>query len=279
MSKENMGGQKPQDLAHLQSEEEQAVGAQPQSADTPNVDEMSDAEFLEYLEDITEGGAPESEETEEVSEEEEAAEESSEEEEPFAVFNTKEEYQKDFDERFNKRFKNVKQNEELAAMMDIAREVYGESSDAALIERMKQDILNAGASKEGKNPEEYKGNLEQKKKADAYDRLMQAENDRKNIMDTWTRDAERLKEDYPDFNLEEALSDPAFRESLVNKQRSVAESLLAMMHRAASNKKSPERAISQNASRAQGSSTVRKDPSKMSDAEFDKYIKNIKNDN
>lgn len=239
--------------------------------ETSNVEEMSDEEFLEYLEDITEGGAPK----------EDAL---SPEEEPEEVPVSAEEKKLAEDEGTKAAEKNnlgaenkaSAVNPELEAMLDIARDVYNTESDSELIERMKQDILNAGASAAGKDPEEYKGNLEQKKKADKYDKMMKAENDRKDIIDAWKRDEERIKEDYPDFDLETALSDPAFRDSLVNNQRSVAESLLHMMKQAASGKKTPERKIAQNASKAPGSPTVRKDPSKMSDDEFSKYIKKIK---
>lgn len=241
--------------------------------ETSNVEEMSDEEFLEYLEDITEGGVPEEDalSPEEEPEVEEPA--SAEDKKPAEDEGTKAAEKNSLGAEQET---NTAVNPELEAMLDIARDVYNTESDSELIERMKQDILNAGATAAGADPEEYKGNLEQKKKADKYDKMMKAENDRKNIIDTWTKDAERIKEDYPDFDLETALSDPAFRDSLVNKHRSVAESLLYMMKQAASGKKTPERKIAQNASKTSGSSTVRKDPSKMSDDEFSKYIKKIK---
>jgi hypothetical protein len=240
--------------------------------ETSNVEEMSDEEFLNYLEDITEGGAPE--------EEALTPEEDPEIEEPIPPEEKKlsEDEGTKAAEKNNLGAENKTPaiNPELEGMLEIARDVYNTDNDAELIERMKQDILSAGATAAGADPEEYKGNLEQKKKADKYDKMMQEENEKKNIVDTWTKDAERIKEDFPDFDLETALSDPAFRDSLVNKQRSVAESLLAMMKQAAAKKVTPERNISQNASRNPGNSTVKKDPSKMSDDEFSKYIKKIK---
>lgn len=244
---------------------------EPEMTGASNVEEMSDEEFLNYLEDITEGAESE---TDLLPEEEPGAEDPS---------MSKDVSEDNKAKAAPKNGLNAEQptstaiNPELEGMLEIARDVYNTDNDAELIERMKQDILKAGASAAGADPEEYKGNLEQKKKADKYDKMMKEENDRKNIVDTWTKDAERIKEDYPDFDLETALSDPAFRENLVNKQRSVAESLLAMMKQAASSKKTPERNIAQNASKAPGSSTVRRDPSKMSDDEFSKYIKKIKN--
>lgn len=261
MENDFMGGQEMQDLAHLQSENG-AVGAQPQKS----VDEMGDDEFLEYLDRVKDGEKPLEESN---SEGEGIGVKETQEEEPFIKFNTQADYQEDFNSKFNRRFG------ELKGILEMGRNTYGsELSDSEILQRIEQDMLSAVANNNGKNPEDFKNELELKKKADAYDRITKAENDKKEVVDRWIKEAESLKEFNPDFDMKKALENQVFMENLT-KGKSVAESYLAAFMNQKQTK-APERVIKQNASGVSQGSTQRTDPSKMSDAEFDRYISGIR---
>lgn len=261
----NLSGVDLQDLAHLQNmSEEGAVGAQPQGM--KNVDEMEDGEFLEYLNRVKDGEKPFEENS--GTEAQNSADENKEEnKEPFIKFNTQEEYQQDFNSKFSKRHKDFK------GVLDVGHEVYGKDlSDSELLEKIKSDMVAAAANNNGKTTEEFQSELELKQKAEAYDRLMKGENDKKEVVNRWMSEAESLKSIHPDFDFEKALENPQFMESLTQ-GKSVAESFISSM---LNKKQAPMRAIKQNASQLSSGSTARRDPAQMSDAEFDKYINGIK---
>lgn len=260
-------GVEERDLAHPKTERNKpAAEAQPQN----NIDEMSDEEFLAYLEEVSDGKKPleekaaaEAEEPEEITEEAEA--------EPFKSFETKEDYQRDFDERFNRRFKNHKEMEEV---LNLARDVYGGGDDRAVLERLKQSLIQDAAEEQGKTAEEYEEEAALRRKAAKYDELMKEQEERSSIMNRWLEDSEKIKGFNPDFDLEEALKNSEFRDNLVNRGMTVAESAYALLN--GGKKQAPERSILQNASSGTQSASPKNDPSKLSEAEFKRYIDNIK---
>ncbi len=96
---------------------------------------------------------------------------------------------------------------------------------------------------------------------------------RERIIAQWQRDAEELKHLVPDFDLSEAIRDENFVELLSNGY-SVISAYAELMQ---GKKESPRKEITQNAQMARrgtGGSTV--NPSKLSRAEFKKYIENIR---
>lgn len=248
-----------QDVAHLQ----EGVNSQ-DVAHLQDVDNMSDEEFMEYLASVSDGEKP-------LEEESAQKEEPAEEKKPYKSFDTKEEYQKEFDKRFSKRHKNIKDFEEV---LSIARDRFGGGDDRAVLSRLKQTLIQNAAEEQGKTAEEYKEDLELKTKASLYDEILKEQEERRLIMDKWISDSEKLKELNPEFDLEAALSNPEFRKNLVEKGMSVAEAAYAGA--LIGKKQAPERMILQNAARSTNSSTVRRDPSQMTDAEFKNYIEGIR---
>lgn len=256
-------GVNSQDVAHLQ---DTSVNGQ-DVAHLQDVDNMSDEEFMEYLASVSDGEKPMEEQREEPAPEEKAAPEKK----PYKSFDTKEAYQEEFNKHFSKRHKNHKEMEEVLAL---ARESFGGGDDRTVLSRLKQDLIKNAAEEHGKTAAEYEEDIELRRKASLYDEMEKEQEERKQIMNRWIEDSEKIKAVNPDFDLEEALKNPEFRENLVSKGMSVAEAAYALLNGA--KPQAPKRNILQNASSQTGSSTVRRDPSQMSDSEFRNYIAGIK---
>lgn len=272
MNENNLGGQVEADLAQLQnmSRNDGAEVAHPQG--NLDVSEMTDEQFLEYIDRARDGST---EENNIVQEEAPSGAENASggnEPEPFMVFNSQEDYQNHFNERLDKRFKNVKQNRELEEVLQVARGLYDTDDDGALLRRVKQDMLNAAAASEGKAPEELQGEIELKQKAAAFDKMREAEDGKNRIVEKWNEESERLKQQIPEFDLEKALENPDFYKGIVS-GKSVAESYISAF--LGNKKQSPIRTITQNAASTTGPSSARRDPSQLSDEDFMKYIKKI----
>lgn len=94
------------------------------------------------------------------------------------------------------------------------------------------------------------------------------------LVDTWQRDARALKELIPEFELAEALREPAFTDVL-RKGGSILEAYAEISRLP----KQPERdTIYQNAHMAQrGTGEATRNPAKLSSQDFKDYIDNIKN--
>lgn len=94
------------------------------------------------------------------------------------------------------------------------------------------------------------------------------------LINTWQRDAKALKELIPEFNLAEALREPAFTD-ILRRGGSILEAY-AQINRLP---KQPERdTIYQNAHMAQrGTGEASRNPAKLSSEDFKNYIDNIKN--
>lgn len=270
------GGQDTVDLANPQTGgNTSAEPAQPQG-DIRGVSKMTDADFSEYISKVSNGLMEEpSRPTPAGGAEGMAADEPKTDEKPFRTFATKEEYQNDLNERFNSRYRVKKENEEaVSELKNMAHEVYGEDLKLSeIISRVKKELIESGASQANKEPSEYEEELQIKLKAKAYEDIQNRQKEQSEVLGRWQREASELKAMVPDFDLERAMNNPDFYQSMVA-GKSVAQSYI----NAFANKKPKERTISQNAAKSsQMGSTAKKDPSTMSDAEFRAYIDKIKN--
>lgn len=116
---------------------------------------------------------------------------------------------------------------------------------------------------------------EEKESYGGYGREAQNMPEKDNMLvDVWQRDASALKELIPEFELAEALREPAFTDVL-RKGGSILEAYAAISRLP----KQPERdTIYQNAHMAQrGTGEATRNPAKLSSQDFKDYIENIKN--
>lgn len=124
------------------------------------------------------------------------------------------EYKDAFDKRtqgiLDKRFKNSKQNEselgEMKPIIDLLKDKYGVKTVNELFEKVESDTIEDLAYKENLTPEQYKNKRELERKAKLYDATSMQEEER-NILQTkvkgWYEQADKMKETYPDFNLQD----------------------------------------------------------------------------
>lgn len=102
------------------------------------------------------------------------------------------------------------------------------------------------------------------------------EDGRRQILDRWFADTERLKKEVPDFDLNEAMKNEEFR-NLVISGMSVDGAYYALKYKELT--KNPRRPIMQNASsRALKSGSSMNDMLSMNDGDFRKRLKSIMND-
>ena len=80
--------------------------------------------------------------------------------EPFKVFQTQEEYQNYFDGIMGKRLKNARENSEklerFTPLIDALKQQHGITDESELAEKLKADIVSAGAYREGLTEEQYR---------------------------------------------------------------------------------------------------------------------------
>lgn len=97
---------------------------------------------------------------------------------------------------------------------------------------------------------------------------------RDELISAWQRDAEQLKILVPDFNLDEAVKNTAFANALLN-GKTVIEAYKETMQHPKQEKRQEIPQNARNARRGTGGTTL--NPAKFSDADFRKYIDEIKN--
>jgi hypothetical protein len=80
--------------------------------------------------------------------------------EPFKVFQTQAEYQSYFDGVMGKRLKNARENSEklerFTPLIDALKQQHGITNEIELAEKLKADIVSAGAYREGLTEEQYR---------------------------------------------------------------------------------------------------------------------------
>ena len=131
----------------------------------------------------------------------------------------------------------------------------GKSSDREEITKDKNETENGAYSQESRR---------------SYD------DGRRQILERWFRDAERLKKEVPDFDLDEAMKNNEFRNYVINGM-SVDGAYYAVKYKELT--KNPRRSIMQNASsRALKPGSSMNDMLSMNDGDFRKRLRSIMND-
>lgn len=136
-----------------------------------------------------------------------------EESKPFRVYQTQEEFQRDFDRSWDKRYGKQKEeaerkDAEYKSLLSDVAELLGVEPDEAATELRKRKLTSA-AQKEGRNPDEY---IEAENLRAENKKLKEAE-DRRNaesIINEINAQGARISETDPAFNINEAMKNPEF---------------------------------------------------------------------
>lgn len=254
---------------------------------TPEIIEnMTSAEFRQYLDNLGNETDAVAEDTEQAEPEPENAEVGTPPEEPapaYRTFATQEEYEADrnkaISEAFDKRFKNAHERDEMLKRIErSAKSFYGDAEDP--VGRMIQDLDAQAAEQSGQTVEEYRSAQSEAAELEAF-RAEKAEREKRRraeeqILADWRRGEADLKTIVPDFDLNDAMRDQAFASALSG-GASVAQAYMAMQ----SSKPAPKparREISQNAQGVRkGTGESQRNPAKLPPAEFNAYIESIRN--
>lgn len=132
---------------------------------------------------------------------------------PFRVYQTQEEFQRDFDRSWDKRYGKQKEeaerkDAEYKSLLSDVAELLGVEPDEAAAELRKRKLTSA-AQKEGKNPDEY---IETENLRAENKRLKETEDRRKaeGIINEINAQGARIKETDPAFDINEAMKNPDF---------------------------------------------------------------------
>lgn len=207
------------------SEPEQTDAAEetPPNGGEPDVDNMSDEEFNDYLRNA----ADYSDTTAEGPETEEAAAEAAEAEAtgntPFKVFDTEADYNAAMEDYANRTYGDrIRAGDaatsRLNSLSDAASRYY-DDGETDPIGRLSGDLESQTAARYNQTPEEYRQAQQDKKDLEAY-RGQQAaaqeqQNGQQEIINRWNTEAERLKQNVPDFDLETAFQNEEFRNMVI----------------------------------------------------------------
>lgn len=235
-----------------------------------NIEEMNDEEFDAYIE-----SAKDRDGEVQASPGSGAAElaEKSAEDGPYMSFETKEELQEYQDRTIGRRLKEIREAGEremrnIKGVLELAKQKYKTSDDTRAITRLFEELEEQNARREGLSKSGYRAARELRSLKDKvnYQRRVDA------IRDEWTRQGEALRKIAPDFDLEKAFENPEFYTRVVDKRQTLAEAYSAIV------KKPPRRSISEIGNLKNGvAGHISHDVRSMSDAEFENYIRKIKN--
>lgn len=256
------------------------------------VDEMSDEEFLSYINSAQNGTVPERSHSEVQTNDEQDEQDNSDDtgsaepadaakSEPFKVFNTQEEYQGEFDRIIGERLKKSREGmETLEGLKQQALNFYGADDGDAALAQLIDDLQAQNAEKKGISVEDYKqqsqDSIDAQKYRNEQNRISDEQRKIADIQSRWQRESEDLKAIIPDFDFAKAMQNKTFYENIVN-GTSVPTAYLAANKAAAPAPKQQRRAIPQNGNAKGGSAgKVEANPAAMSDADFARYIEKIK---
>lgn len=255
------------------------------------VDEMSDEEFLSYINSAQNGTVPESHSEVQTNDEQDEQDNSDDtgsaepadaaKSEPFKVFNTQEEYQGEFDRIIGERLKKSREGmETLEGLKQQALNFYGADDGDAALAQLIDDLQAQNAEKKGISVEDYKqqsqDSIDAQKYRNEQNRISDEQRKIADIQSRWQRESEDLKAIIPDFDFAKAMQNKTFYENIVN-GTSVPTAYLAANKAAAPAPKQQRRAIPQNGNAKGGSAgKVETNPAAMSDADFARYIEKIK---
>lgn len=201
---------------------------------------------------------------------------------PFRSYATKDEYDRDIQQRINEAVQQDRQNrstddETVRRISDIAGYYYRDAENP--MQAMADYIEKTAAEQDGVDIAEYRDRMDTQRKAKAYDdmqrRNQERQTARKQIYDTWMRDAQQLKIIDPDFDFNTAMQNPAFKNDIIS-GKSVAEAYknISTPPQAAAPKRAP---ITQNAQTAQrGTGEASSNPASLPTRDFMEYINRIK---
>lgn len=263
--------------------------------------ELSDSDFEKYLAEIIDGKARPDEPTgaeEEPEEKEPEGEEASKngaedpeaapkEDEPFKTFATEKEYQAEIDRIFSKRHKDYKETErKLSQFQDALKKFYKMDIDDA-VAAFEAQTLEQVAQENGLSKEEAKERIDVERKAKAYDDE-KAEREAVEAVRKRLADEENaIKEFDPNFDMSKLYEENEGFRKILTETGSVYKSYLACKKQAfeaAKQEKQSQPPKQQRTFREAGSmkkasaGRVETDASKLSDKDFEAYIRKIKDE-
>lgn len=276
LNAENAEVVQPQDMGA-----DAADTAQPQKS----IDDMTDEEFFRYLEtaqteeadepktvNMSEAAEQTAENADDVPDSEKDGAEKT--DAPFKVYRSQEEWQSEIDGIIGKRLKsNREQTESYNKILSIAEDFYGKEN---ALEGLIKDLRAQAAEKRSISPDEYAKRIELEEKARLYDEqtaLAATQQKQAETLRSWQTQSEELRKTVPDFDFEKALADTEFYDRIV-KGYSVADAYNLTKKAAAPVQVGKRKPVAQGALYSQaGGSPSEIDVSKMTDKEFDDYLK------
>lgn len=263
--------------------------------------ELSDSDFEKYLSEIIDGkarpdeptGAEEEPEGKEPEDEEaskdgaENPESAPKEDEPFKTFATEKEYQAEIDRIFSKRHKDYKETErKLSQFQDTLKKFYKMNIDDA-VAAFEAQTLEQVAQENGLSKEEAKERIDVERKAKAYDDEKAEREAVEAVRKRLTDEESAIKEFDPNFDMSKMYEENDGFRKILTETGSVYKSYLACKKQAfeaAKQKKQSQPSKQQRTFRETGSmkkasaGKVETDASKLSDKDFEAYIRKIKDE-
>ena len=271
-----------------------------------DIDNMSDKEFQEYLdelalgadsadEDVLSDDTPD-EETPEPEDKEPEGEpgktegkEEKEETAPFKTFATEDEYEAEIKKRIKSATKDKPESDKdsekaVNRILRIAKKFYKDSEDP--LDEVANELEKQYAEANNMDVDKLRDEMSTEEDADKWrageEKKANHEKARQDIIDKWHYDAEQLKFIDKDFDFASAVKNEKFKDALLD-GKSVIEAYSLIKEskkeeKPAEDKKEQRESIDQNARQAlKGTGESKFNPAKLSDKDFKAYIENIKN--
>lgn len=259
------------------------------------VDEMSDEEFLSYInsaqDDNVEVQDIAARQSEVDTAEQSAAEKDDtgdadpadvENKEPFKVFNTQEEYQSEFDRVIGERLKKSRESvETLEGLKQQALNFYGTDDGDTALRQLIDDLQAQNAEKRGVSVEDYdrqtRDSIDAQKYREEQSRISSEQERVAQIQQKWQNESEELKRIVPDFDFAKAMQNQTFYNNIVNGMSVTGAYLAVNQQTAPIEKPKSRKPIQQNGNVKGGNAgRVESNPASMSDADFARYIERIR---
>lgn len=271
-----------------------------------DIDNMSDKEFQEYLDELALGAdsadedvlsddtpdeeTPEPEDKEPEGEPEKTeGKEEKEETAPFKTFATEDEYEAEIKKRIKSATKDKPESDKdsekaVNRIIRIAKKFYKDSENP--LDEVANELEKQYAEAEDMDVDELRDKMSTEEDADKWrageEQKANHEKARQDIIDKWNYDAEQLKFIDKDFDFASAVKNEKFKDALLD-GKSVIEAYSLIKEskkeeKPAEDKKEQRESIDQNARQAlKGTGESKFNPAKLSDKDFKAYIENIKN--
>lgn len=266
----------------------QYTGANKEEVTNPqtNVDEMSDEEFMSYLNSVQDGKGAADEQQPIAAEDTGVTEpaEVVEKNEPFKTFASQEEYQDEIDRIIGERLKKNRESiNTLDGLKELARTFYGGDDSDTAIEQLIEDLQSQNAEKQGISVEDYKRQSQDSIDAKKYREELQKKNEHdervQQIQRRWQSETDELKKIVPDFDFADSMKNKVFSDAIVSGM-SVSNAYLVSAKQKAileeQSKKQRKPMMQNGTMKNNGIGHVEANPATMSDEEFMKYINRLK---